>query len=163
NELVWAEKRSSDGGALRLRADYQYDGYGDRLQKAVDNNGDGTVDQVQSYALDGWDPAKPAPVGTENWDVWAELGGDGSLTTRYLRGDAVDQAFARLDSGLAYWLLSDRLGSERDVTDGTGVPMAHRDYDGFGKVVLDTGEAYAGRYAWGSRELDLETGFQYNR
>jgi hypothetical protein len=30
-----------------------------------------------------------------------------------LRGDQVDQLFGRADSGTAYWLLTDRLGSNR--------------------------------------------------
>src|SRR5437867_11055017 len=64
NELVWVEKRSTDGGTLQVRADYQYDASGNRTQKAVDSDGDGNVNTTQRYALDGWDPAKPSPIGT---------------------------------------------------------------------------------------------------
>src|SRR5262249_50200665 len=75
NELIWAEDRATDGGTLLSRVDYQYDAYGNRLQKAVDSNGDGVVDTTQRYALDGWDPGKAGGAGTDNWDVWADLDG----------------------------------------------------------------------------------------
>ena len=51
------------------------------------------VTTVTKFALDGWNPAKGAPVGNENWDILADLDASGSLTTRYLRGDIVDQVF----------------------------------------------------------------------
>src|SRR5207249_526991 len=122
------------------------DPYGDRLQKTVDSNGDGNVDTTQRYALDGWNPAKGAGTGTANWDVWADLDGTSSLTTRYLRGDAVDQVFAHLDGSAAFWLLTDRLGSVRDVTDGSGTLREHYGYDGFGN--LTQLQQYPDPYLW---------------
>jgi len=51
--------------------------------------------------------------------VIADLDGDGSLTTRYLRGDVVDQLFARIDTDgettTPFWYLTDHLGSIREV------------------------------------------------
>jgi hypothetical protein len=34
------------------------------------------------YALDGWDSAKPSPIGNEHFDVWAELDGTSGLVLR---------------------------------------------------------------------------------
>ena len=53
NQMVWAEKRATDGGTLLLRADYKYDVYGRRVEEAVDSNGDGTVDSTTRFAYDG--------------------------------------------------------------------------------------------------------------
>src|SRR5437870_1617711 len=72
-------KGAADGGALEMHADYKYDWTGNRLEKDVWTPVSGTM--VQRFAYDGWNPAKPAAVGTENYDVWADLGADGSLTT----------------------------------------------------------------------------------
>jgi hypothetical protein len=46
--------------------------------------------------MDGWDPAKGPPLGNENWDVWGDFNDSGAVTSRYLRGDMVDQAFGLL-------------------------------------------------------------------
>jgi len=78
------------------------------------------IEIVTRYAYDGWNPAKGTPVGTENFQAWATLDGSGSLTTRYLKGDVVDQVFARVDQNGAAWLYTDHLGSVRVVTDGNG-------------------------------------------
>ena len=66
-------------------------------------------------------------------------------------------------SGNAYWLLTDRMGSVRDVIDSTGAVKDHINYDGFGNIISETDASYRGRYAWTGRELDTETGLQYNR
>src|SRR5207244_4395907 len=66
--------------------------------------------------------------------VWAELNGASQVTARYLRGDAVDQVFARVAAdGTASWYLPDRLGSVRDVTDSSGAVLDHLGYDAFGR------------------------------
>ena len=57
-------------------------------------------------------------VGNENWDVLADLDADGYLTTRYLRGDVIDEVFGRMDEDGVAWLLTDYQGSVRDVVDG---------------------------------------------
>jgi RHS repeat-associated protein len=163
NQMLSVEKRATDGGTLQMRADYKYDVFGNRIQKAVDNDGNGSVDTTQKYSYDGW---KRGPqqsfIGNENWDVWADLDGASALQTRYLRGDVIDQLFARIDSGTAYWLLTDRMGSNRDVVDGSGVKDTIS-YDGFGNIAAETDSTKRGRYAWTGRELDTETNLQYNR
>jgi RHS repeat-associated protein len=89
------------------------------------------------------------------------------VKTRYLRGKLIDQVFARIDAGdpddVAYWLLTDRLGSVRDVVDNAGDVVDTIAYDGFGNIVSETDAEYRGRYAWTGREWDVETALQYNR
>src|SRR5262249_24885822 len=75
----------------------------------------------------------------------------------------VDQVLARVASGgTAYWLLTDRLGSVRDVTNTSGVVKDHLGYDGFGNVTTETDPAYTFNVTWTGRERDGETGLQYN-
>jgi RHS repeat-associated protein len=86
------------------------------------------------------------------------------LQTRYLRGDVVDQIFARLAAnGTAAWYLTDRQGSVRDVTDASGAVQDHLSYGGFGNVLSESNAAFGDRYKYTGRELDSETGLQYNR
>jgi RHS repeat-associated protein len=59
--------------------------------------------------------------------------------------------------------LTDRLGSVRDVANNsTGVSIDHLDYDGFGNATEST-PANGDRYKYTAREIDSESGLQYNR
>ena len=102
-------RQQAPGGALLLRADYTYDVWGRRIEKTVDPDGAGPQPaQVTRFAYDGA-------------NVWADLDGNSSLTTRRLYLDAVDAVFARIDaSGEAAWYLPDRLGSVRDIVTTSG-------------------------------------------
>ncbi len=73
--------------------------------------------------------------------------------------------FARYDavSGVPAWLLTDRLGSVRDVLNNGSVVKDTIVYDGFGNITSETDSTWRGRYAWTGRELDTETNLQYNR
>src|SRR5262245_53934898 len=110
-----------------------------------------------------WKNANQFLVGNENNDVWADLNGSGSLTTRYIRGDVIDQIFSRIDSGTNYWELTDRLGSVRDVINNSAVIKDTIGYDGFGGITSETDSSFRGRYAWTGREIDTEINLQYNR
>jgi RHS repeat-associated protein len=150
---------------LLYEVDYKYDLFGNRIEADVDPEGDGDTDAITRYALDGWQSGR-MPTSNTDWNVWAELDGQNSnaLLTRYLRGDVVDQIFAREDgSGNAYWTLTDRLGSVRDVTDNAGAMKDTLSYDAYGNITSETASAYRGNYAWTGRELDGTTGLQYNR
>ncbi len=164
NDLTAAVQKTISG-TVEMEADYKYDAFGNRLETDVWTAATGTV--VTKFALDGWNPAKGTPVGNENWDVVADLDGSGSLTTRYLRGDVVDQLLARLDKTgstlTPYGYLTDNLGSIRTVLDGNGHVVDSITYDAFGNITAETNAGERGRYAWTGRELDVETGLQYNR
>jgi RHS repeat-associated protein len=140
-------------------------GVGNRIEKVVDLDGDGEDPAVTTkFALEGWNPAKSAsPVGNENWDIWADLDVGGSLTTRYMRGDAVDQIFAELGAGGPLWTLTDHLGSVRDLVDQSGAVQDTIAYDGFGNILSESNDEVGGRFKYTAREFDVETGLQYNR
>ena len=77
------------------------------------------------------------------------------MTTRYLRGDVIDQVFAASTSGgTAYWYLTDHLGSIRDVIDSTAVVKDTITYDGFGNITSETDRLGRGRYTYTGREQD---------
>src|SRR5581483_10710292 len=131
NELIKVEHQATATDPIDLRVEFKYDALGNRVEKSVDDDGDGPNDPVITrFAYDGWNPAKSSslspwgrgaggegPIGTENFDVLADLNADGSLKTRYFRGDVVDQIFARLDYDPSritpYWYLTDHQGTIR--------------------------------------------------
>jgi len=149
---------------LQLAADYKYDVFGNRTEKVVDNDGPGGASAVTTrFAHDGWNPAKPPPIGLENFDIWAEFDGDGTLTGREFQGDGVDQHFGFIRSGTVYWQLGDHLGSTRKVLNNSGTVVNAIVYGGFGGIASETDSTKRGLYAWTGRELDAETALQYNR
>jgi YD repeat-containing protein len=126
NQMTLAEKRDASG-AVVLYAVYRYDVFGNRIEKAVDWDGDGpNAAVVTRYVLDGWNNSKPTPIGNERFDIHAELDGTNQLIARYLHGDEFDQTFARVDlraanaSERVQWYLTDHLNSVRLVLDESG-------------------------------------------
>lgn len=165
NHLVRAERHTTDGGYLELSAEYRYDAFGNRAQKSVDADGAGAgAAVVTNYALDGWKRAASDTIGLANWDVWAELDTNGSLTTRYVRGDTVDQVFARVEAnGDSFWLLGDQQNSIRDILGQDALVKDSIAYDAFGNITFETDPTYRGYYTYTSREFDVETALQFNR
>ena len=92
NQMTTAVDKTG-AGVVELTAIYKYDVFGNRLEKDVTYAGQTT--QTTKFAYDGWNPATPSTFGNENFTVWADLNADGSLATRYIHGDVVDQLFAR--------------------------------------------------------------------
>jgi RHS repeat-associated protein len=142
--------------------DYKYDAFGNMAERD-DYPTIPSSPTVTRYSVDGWDPALAGATGTSNFNVWAELNGSNALQTRYLHGEQVDQLFERQDSLVAYWYLTDRLGSVRDVLDNSGNVKDAISYDGWGNIASETNSSYRGNYAWTGRQLDVETNLQYNR
>ena len=139
------------------------------MKEAVTQSGTTTTTK---FVLDGWDPALAGATGNANWNVLADVSNSGSLETRYLRGDVVDQLFAELAyNGSSYtnsWTLTDIRGSVRTVIDNSANVLDAVNYGAFGNILTsgaqaETNSADRGRYAWTGRELDVETGLQYNR
>ena len=122
------------GDTLLEEVDYKYDAWGNLIERD-----DGVSSPtVTRYAVDGWNPALASQTGTANFNVWADLDSTNALQTRYLHGDQVDQLFARQDSLVAYWYLTDRQGSVRDVLDASGNVKDAITYDGFGNITSET-------------------------
>jgi len=164
NEMTEAKQYTKDpgnGGVLEQDDVYKYDAFGNRVEKDVTASG---VTTTQRYAYDGWNSDTPAGVGNVKWEVFADLDGTNALQTRYLRGDRVDQLFARIASdGTAAWLLTDHLGTVVNVTDNSGVLKDTILYDGYGNITSESASSWGGRYKWTGREQDTETSLQYSR
>ena len=90
NELVEVHET---GIGVDLIVDFGYDVFGNRITKTVDAGTPVTT----YFAYDAWNQVRSSPVGTENSDVWGEFNASGSLTTRYLHGDGVDDLLGRVN------------------------------------------------------------------
>jgi RHS repeat-associated protein len=162
--MTLAEKRDASG-AVVLYAVYRYDVFGNRIEKAVDWDGDGpNAAVVTRYVLDGWNNMKPTPIGNEHFDIYAELDGTNQLIARYLHGDEFDQTFARVDlraanaSERVLWYLTDHLNSVRLVLDESGTVLDQIAYDAFGNIVAQLNPLFDNPLLFTSREFDAETG-----
>src|SRR5262249_23556464 len=142
NHLTVAKQYDKDpdvplnGASVQAEVDYTYDAWGNRVETDVTTTGT----TVTRYALDGWTPEKAGTTGQSGWDTWAHLDGSSVLQTRSLEGDGIDQRLARTEGtgGSAYWTLTDRMGSVRDVVDGSGVVKDHIDYNAWGNIRYET-------------------------
>jgi RHS repeat-associated protein len=159
NELTEVQQYDS-GGTLTKVVNYDYDAFGELIERQ-ENAG------YTKYAVDGWNPNMPAGVGNANFNHWAVLNSNGTLQTRNLFDNRVDELLARVDQSGAsdpagtYWLLEDRLNSVREVIDNSGAVKDSAAYDAFGNV-SESAPSYRGWYAWTGRQLDAATGLQYN-
>jgi RHS repeat-associated protein len=166
NELTEV-KHYDSSNSLELTVDYQYDVFGNLIKEAA-TTGAGTT--TTKFAVDGWNSNMAAPIGLENFNDWAVLNSGNTLQTRTLFGDKVDQVLGRVDqtgasdSAGQYWYLTDHLGSVRDVVDSGGNLKDSVAFDAYGNVSgTELDPNYRGMYAWTGRQVDLETGLQYNR
>jgi RHS repeat-associated protein len=144
----------SSAGVLTKEVRYTYDVYDRLIRKEVDDTGNGVIDRAESFVYDGD-------------DVVLSFDGAGSLTHRYLHGDATDQVFADDSFVEILWALDDNQGSVRDVlnydpTTDTSSVFNHRQFDGFGKITAETNGAIEFRYAYTGEYFDEDTGLQYH-
>jgi len=161
----------SGGGNDLYSVTYAYDVFGNRIQEEEDADGAGGGSAVTTrFALEGYKVRqdtwgnRSSFVGTENWDVWADLDGSNNLKIRYVRGDVVDELFSRVKSdGTVAWYLIDRMGSVRHMVDAAGAVQDTIAYDGFGSITGESAPTFGDRYKWTGRERNSNTDFQYNR
>ena len=157
NEMTSAVEKVS--GTTVMSAVYKYDAFGNRTESDVTQSGSTTVTK---FILEGWKNLNGDLMGNDNWDVLADISSTGTMKTRYVRGDAVDQIFAELAyNGSSFtpdWTLTDIRGSVRDIINNAGTVQDSISYSAFGKITSETNSANRGRYAWSGRELDVETG-----
>ena len=169
NELVEAEHHLTSTSTIDWSATYKYDAFSNRIETDIDSDGAGIGSPVVTkFVLDGWKASNGHLAGNDNWDVLADLNSGGSLETRYLRGDVTDQLFAELayngSSFTPSWTLTDIRGSVRNVIDNSATSQDSINYDAFGNILAgETHPGNRGSYAWTGRQLDVETGLQYNR
>jgi RHS repeat-associated protein len=127
-----------------LLATYSYDVVGQRVQAGVTLGGVTTVTRFTSDV---------------NRQVWADLNGSNALQQRYLRGEYILELPARINAGgTASWLLTDRMGSVRNVLDNTGAVIDTMTYDAYGNVRSESNPANGGVYKFVGYRFDAETG-----
>ena len=69
----------------------------------------------------------------------AELDGEGNVVSRFVYGDKGNVPAYMIQGGVTYRIISDHLGSPREVIDtATGVVVQRMEYDAFGRVTTDT-------------------------
>jgi RHS repeat-associated protein len=142
----------NDLGEIIRTAEYTYDVYNQRIAKTVDTDGDGVaVAKTERY------------VYGRDQNIGLVFDENGNVNHRYLFGDGVDQIEADESNGNVLWALTDHLGSVRDIVDDSGTVLNHVVYDAFGGVTSQTDESVVFRYGYTARELDAESGLQYNR
>jgi RHS repeat-associated protein len=144
------------GGHVTQQVLFTYDALNERIVKEVKQGG---TDLATDFILDRGNPLL---------DFVDDDGPAGphapALAMRYLTGPAVDQVFAQEDaSGRAWWLLTDDLGSVRDLVDNSGTVVNHISYDSYGNIVAQTNASATTRFLFAGRELDAETGLYYDR
>ncbi|MCO6459521.1 MAG: hypothetical protein J5I93_29765 [Pirellulaceae bacterium] len=153
-----------------------------RLTEVVDRDAQGTQEQRVEFVYDALNRRIAKTVADANGDTaWHfaydrdELllefvdddgvagGGAPQLARRYLHGPAVDQVLADEDAaGNVRWLLSDHLGTVRDLVDESGQLVDHLTYDSYGNLVAQTGSTEP-RHLYTGREFDRELGLHYYR
>jgi RHS repeat-associated protein len=136
-----------------------YDAFGHRIEKDVWATGGSTT--VTHFA---WDNSAPGGKGVGIGEIWADLKSDNTPQIYYVHGAGVDNLIARVDSAhVLSWYNTDRMGSVRNITDGSGNVLDTVTYDGWGNVLTESSAANGDRWKYTGRELDSETGLQYNR
>ncbi|MEX0676768.1 MAG: RHS repeat-associated core domain-containing protein [Pirellulales bacterium] len=149
-----------------FQLDYKYDVFNRRVSRLETTyvDGGGIFPEI-----DGWVQEKFIYDGDQVVLDFQSVDGAGfQLARRYLSGPAVDQLFAQEniaedleDAARVYWLLTDNLGTVRDIVNHAGGLVEHYNYDAFGRLV--EGDTSLTRYLYTSREFDATTGLQYNR
>jgi RHS repeat-associated protein len=156
----------NSAGTLTKRVHFGYDALNRRYLQTVEN-GSGTVLSTVYYVNQGFRKDR----GDAGDEIALRLDGAGAVISRYLHGSLVDEVLAEENIGSGgvrdvLWAMTDHQGSVRDlarVTAGTASVVNHIVYDAFGKTVSETDAAIAHLYGFTGRELDKETGLQYNR
>ena len=182
NRLVAVIERDTDGGPATQVVEHTYDYLNRWVARAVDSDGDGPLDFVDTYFVYDGVPSGAvsldrAAVTTDNiGQIVLQFDDDSQstpqLTHRYLWGAAVDQILADeqvsdlLVDGEVLWALTDHLGTvrdlaQRDPTTGETTIVCHRVYDAFGNLVAQSG-AVDHLFGFTGRALDAATALQNN-
>ncbi len=153
NQLTSAAYSATDGGAVTQRVTYTLDAFGNRIAREA---WDGSTTVTERYGLDGWDTAKPSPIGNEQFDAWVDLDGSNALVTRRIYGPDFDAVMTRQSAaGVVAWYLPDRQGSVRTVIDNSAAVQNSTIYSAYGVV---TGGSLGDRFGFTGQEYDPITG-----
>ena len=151
NRLASVIDKDSKGNQMQ-RVDYTYDASNRRISESV-QTASGTTTSLFVYdrtnVLLEFQSSNESPL---------------ALAERNLFGPAVDQILAQDNgAGKVAWMLTDYLGTIRDIVDNTGAVTDHLVYDSFGNLVSQTNPAATPRYQFTGREFDAATELLYDR
>jgi len=125
-----------------MDAQYKYDALGRRIEKNV--NG-----QVIIYVYDGLNMV------TDYNGLW-------TVRSKYVFGLGLDEPLSIDQSSILHYYHGDGLGSVNELTDASGNVARTYRYDGFGKIIAQTGSLDQ-PFTFTGREYDPETGLYYYR
>ncbi len=151
NNLLLSAVQKDNTGAVLQTVTYVYDPFGDMLSETV-------TPTVGPAAVTAWvHDVTGATTGINQQanPVVMQLDGSGAVIERFLF-DANGNALARsgTTTTATAWLLTDRLGSVRDVLDESGNLQDTITYDAFGNITGETNTTWTGKLAF--------TGFVYS-
>lgn len=128
---------TADGALTELAYDPR-----NRLQRLTRYDGAGAVVGETTWAYDLFgNPAVVTEDGVERRLAYvglhplAELDAAGGVTARWLYADGLDRLLAEERGGASRWMLSDHVGTVRDVVDVGGAPVVSYRYDSFGQLL----------------------------
>ncbi|EMI22825.1 YD repeat-containing protein [Rhodopirellula maiorica SM1] len=142
----------SSGGIITQDVEYRYDALDRRIEKRIDS-----------------DPAIPGNETElrfvyDREDIILDVNGlNDQVAVRYFHGPQVDQVLAQERSEQTQWLLTDHLGTTREVIANVGSILNHLVYDSFGNVVSESDAGSMARHLFTGREYDIETELNFYR
>jgi RHS repeat-associated protein len=144
---------TTETNALGKTRNYTYDITNQRIAKTVDLDGAGTA------------PATTTRFVYDRNNVALEFTASATApSARYFHGTNVDQVLAQESNNATTWLLSDQIGTTRDLLNNSGTLLNHFTYDSFGTQTGSTlGATVDTRYKFTGREFDAETGDYFYR
>jgi RHS repeat-associated protein len=126
NQLVSVTEKSN-GTTVNFSVTYTYDALGERVQQDEWSSGTGLVTTRLDYDISG--------------RVWAQADGSNNVQARDLWGPGQTQLLAEINvgAGTRAFALADRLGSVRDVADGSASYVSdHVEFGAFGTVATES-------------------------
>ena len=161
NRLIAITDFATDGTPTQ-RVEFSYDAFDRRISKQVDPTplDSASLDEVfTSFIYDREDVLFDF---VDNDGISGPASSE--LSQRYLHGPGVDQILAQEDgAGTVEWLLTDHVGTVRDIADAVGQVVNHIRYDAFGNVIEQSDQSVPSRFLFQSREYDSATGLFYFR
>jgi RHS repeat-associated protein len=150
---------------------YTWDFHNRLTEELIKTSAGVTVqDDKFTYDIENRRIGKNTLSGGQSWTAYVDanpfmdFNSGGTLLYRYLYGNAIDFLIGRIDtSSNAMWYLTDKLGSVRENTDGSGNVLDSITYDTFGNIIAETHSTSGDRFKYTSREWDSEIGQYFYR
>ena len=160
NRLVRVTDYSASGQVLQ-QVEFTYDTSNRRLSRTIDSDGAGPAGSVtEYYVYDG------EHVILEFVDADG-LGSNSQPTLAYrnLFGPGIDMILAQqsMSDFETRWLLTDHLGTPRDIISNAGEILNHLTFDSYGNLLTQSNPLVSTRYAFTGREWDPDIEFYYYR